>query len=144
MKAYAMVGKYIENFNTLVVANQLRAATDNFAQLPWDHSVIEIPSGNALFLYGGRTALLNALAPLGDGPILRVNRRAANWASIKMALFRAERKVAGGTKIKQLLMLAPVPNGVPQGLQQKLVPIGGSNTIDYIHLVDLKSVIANL
>lgn len=144
MNAHAMIGGYTENFNTLAVANQLRAATDNFAQLPWDHSVIEIRVGEALFLYGGRTALLDGLAPLGDPPVIRGNKRAANWAPIKMALFRAERKVAGGTKTKQLLMLAALLNGVPPGLQQRLIPIGGNNTVDYLHLRDLKAAIGNL
>lgn len=139
-----MIGGYTENFNTLAVANQLRASTDDFAQLPWDHYVIEIPAGQALYLYGGRQALLDRLAPLGGNPVIRVNRRAANWAPITMALFRAERKVAKGTKTKQLLMLAPLPNGIPPGLNQRLVPIGGNNTVDYVHLRDLNATIGNL
>lgn len=136
-----MVGNYLENFNTLATANQLRAASTDFAQLPWQNSDLTLANGQALFFYGGRTALLDALGQLDEFHRITADR----WK--QMALFRAKRKVAGGTKTKQLLMLAAVGDqGIPASLQNLVIPLDhpNSDTADSIRIRKLKQIINGL
>lgn len=126
MNAHAIVGPFTQDFNTAAIANQINQG--NFAQLPIVDGRIHLNANQALYMYGGRKSLATAITDAGEFRTL-----GPNWGD--MALFRRVRKVAGGTKTKQLLVITPVPNGIPAALRPYLIRVGSdrAETFSSIH-----------
>jgi hypothetical protein len=137
MNAHAMVGRFTVNFNSATMANEINK--HDFTNLITEilRGKITLDAGYALYLYGGRKSLLTAIAQLGAFRIVGYNEE-------QIALFRVSRPVAGGLKTKQLLVIAPVPDGIPKALRPYLVSLRQQETDTSLQHDTILTMLSNL
>lgn len=138
MNAYALYKRYRTDWNSQASADDiLLNGSRNFASLPWDarSDDIELEWQNAVYLYGGRSALVRAIQAMPKDP---ANYRIGSRENV--ILLRGTLKVGGG-KTKQMLVIRTKPKAGVAGLRQNLVQVNGADENQWISLSTLEAII---
>lgn len=147
MEAYAWLTDSENEFYKKEFASTVKAnGTENFGDLTDKKGNINIDCGKALFLYGGRDAIKEALQSVkkGDGFVVRPNCDSPE----KLGVFVAT--VSAKAKSKKIIMISPVDKDRVSIIGKKylyLFRVGESvdkNLVKSLVTVDIENLIDNL